>query len=294
MTFAIEVNNLVKQFAQLRAVDQIDLQIQQGICFGLLGPNGAGKTTTIEIIEGIHQATSGQVSILGQPATPSMYERLGIQFQQTALPDHLTVHETLRMFAALYQQTVPMPELIAMCELDALLGQDARRLSGGQRQRLLLALALINDPDIVFLDEPTTGLDPNARRLFWALIERVKAQGRTIVLTTHYMEEAQSLCDQIAIMQSGKIIAQGAPFELLKQHFNGVLVRLPKQVLSCGLPPTLEYSEYKDYIEIATTEVSQVLAMLMQHRVDLTGLQVLTPTLEDLFIKLTGAGLNDD
>ncbi|WP_119393546.1 ABC transporter ATP-binding protein [Salinibius halmophilus] len=292
MTFAIEVNNLVKRFAKVTAVDGVDLRIPHGICFGLLGPNGAGKTTTIEIIEGINAPCSGSVSILGEPASPKLYERLGIQFQQTALPDHLTVQETLNMFAALYQHTMPMAELIAICELQPLLTNDARRLSGGQRQRLLLALALINDPDIVFLDEPTTGLDPNARRLFWSLIERVKAKGRTIVLTTHYMEEAQSLCDEIAIMQTGKIIAQGAPFDLLKQHFDGVLVRIPLTELPAELP--LDYQRHADYIEIATTDVSQVLSTLMAQKVNLAGLQVVTPTLEDLFIKLTGAGLNDD
>lgn len=293
MTFAIEVNNLVKQFADVTAVNGINLTVPKGVCFGLLGPNGAGKTTTIEIIEGINPATSGTVKILGQTASPQMYERLGIQFQQTALPDHLTVVETLRMFAALYKQAVNLDDLIQTCELESLLKRDARRLSGGQRQRLLLALALINDPDVVFLDEPTTGLDPNARRLFWSLIERVKAQGRTIVLTTHYMEEAQSLCDQIAIMQKGDIIAQGAPIDLLAEHFDGVLVRLRNGQLTDEVISLFKAQVLGEYSEIATTDVSAVLATLMQKKIDLTGLQVLTPTLEDLFIKLTGEALSN-
>lgn len=293
MTFAIEVNNLVKQFADVTAVNGINLTVPKGVCFGLLGPNGAGKTTTIEIIEGINPATSGTVKILGQTASPQMYERLGIQFQQTALPDHLTVVETLRMFAALYKQAVNLDDLIQTCELESLLKRDARRLSGGQRQRLLLALALINDPDVVFLDEPTTGLDPNARRLFWSLIERVKAQGRTIVLTTHYMEEAQSLCDQIAIMQKGDIIAQGAPIDLLAEHFDGVLVRLRNGQLTDEVISLFNAQVLGEYSEIATTDVSAVLATLMQKKIDLTGLQVLTPTLEDLFIKLTGEALSN-
>lgn len=293
MTFAIEVNNLVKQFADVTAVNGINLSVPKGVCFGLLGPNGAGKTTTIEIIEGINPATSGTVKILGQTASPQMYERLGIQFQQTALPDHLTVVETLRMFAALYKQAVNLDDLIQTCELESLLKRDARRLSGGQRQRLLLALALINGPDVVFLDEPTTGLDPNARRLFWSLIERVKAQGRTIVLTTHYMEEAQSLCDQIAIMQKGDIIAQGAPIDLLAEHFDGVLVRLRNGQLTDEVISLFKAQVLGEYSEIATTDVSAVLATLMQKKIDLTGLQVLTPTLEDLFIKLTGEALSN-
>lgn len=293
MTFAIEVNNLVKQFADVTAVNGINLTVPKGVCFGLLGPNGAGKTTTIEIIEGINPATSGTVKILGQTASPQMYERLGIQFQQTALPDHLTVVETLRMFAALYKQAVNLDDLIQTCELESLLKRDARRLSGGQRQRLLLALALINDPDVVFLDEPTTGLDPNARRLFWSLIERVKAQGRTIVLTTHYMEEAQSLCDQIAIMQKGDIIAQGAPIDLLAEHFDGVLVRLRNGQLTDEVISLFNAQVLGEYSEIATTDVSAVLATLMLKKIDLTGLQVLTPTLEDLFIKLTGEALSN-
>lgn len=294
MTFAIEVNNLVKQFAEVTAVNGINLTVPKGVCFGLLGPNGAGKTTTIEIIEGINPATSGSVKILGQTASPQMYERLGIQFQQTALPDHLTVLETLTMFAALYKHSVNLDQLVQTCELTSLLKRDARRLSGGQRQRLLLALALVNNPDVVFLDEPTTGLDPNARRLFWSLIERIKSQGRTIILTTHYMEEAQSLCDQIAIMQKGDIIAQGAPIDLLAQHFDGVLVRLRKGQLSDAVARRFDAKVSGEYSEIATTDVSAVLAQLMQLEVDLTGLQVLTPTLEDLFVKLTGEALSND
>lgn len=291
MTFAIEVSGLVKQFGDIKAVDNLSLSIPTGVCFGLLGPNGAGKTTTIEIIEGIASATAGSVRILGAPATTELYEKLGIQFQQTALPDHLTVAETLRMFANLYRQPMAMTELVELCELEPLLKHDARRLSGGQRQRLLLALALINDPEIVFLDEPTTGLDPNARRLFWSLIERVKSQGRTVVLTTHYMEEAQSLCDQIAIMQKGRIIEQGAPFALLAKHFEGVLVRLPKHALAHWSPA--RYRTYQDYAEVSTTDVSETLQTLLSEQVDLTGLQVVTPTLEDLFIQLTGDELNN-
>jgi ABC-2 type transport system ATP-binding protein len=177
MNYLVEVINLYKRFGDFTAVNGISFGIRQGTCFGLLGPNGAGKTTTIEMIEGITPPTSGEIRYRGQLRGDNFAEQIGIQFQATALMDFISVREVLAMFANVYPKTVPASELITLCQLDDFLDREANKLSGGQKQRLLLALALINDPDIVFLDEPTTGLDPQARRNFWELAERLKAQG---------------------------------------------------------------------------------------------------------------------
>ncbi len=186
----IEVKGLTKVYKGVSAVDNIDFSIEKGKCFGLLGPNGAGKTTTIEIMEGIISPTSGVVEYYGKVASDDVSQQIGIQFQHTALQDFLTVKETLDLFTSFYQQTLSHEQLIELCDLTEFLDRDNRLLSGGQRQRLLLALALINDPDIIFLDEPTTGLDPQARRNFWQLIQNIKKRDKTVILTTHYMDEA--------------------------------------------------------------------------------------------------------
>ncbi|MEJ2181214.1 MAG: ABC transporter ATP-binding protein, partial [Gammaproteobacteria bacterium] len=211
----INVKNLVKKFGDINAVNDIDLHIDKGVCFGLLGPNGAGKTTTIEILEGIAKPTSGSVLFNGSVLGKVFKDTAGIMFQTTALQEFITVKETLELFSKLYQKTIPISELVEKCALDDFLEQDTRQLSGGQRQRLLLAIALVNDPSILFLDEPTTGLDPQSRRNFWKLIRDIKQQNKTILLTTHYMEEAYELCDEIAIMDHGEIIARGTPEQLL-------------------------------------------------------------------------------
>ena len=222
MNSILEVKTLVKKFKGVSAVDGISFSVPAGICFGLLGPNGAGKTTTIEMLEGIVKPTSGEIIYHNfgdaKVGDKALYNHLGIQFQQTSLQDYLTVKETLMMFAKLYPQTADIDQLIDLCDLSGFLDQDHRKLSGGQKQRMLLAVAMINDPQVIFLDEPTTGLDPHARRQFWALIQRVKAQRKTIILTTHYMDEAQVLCDEIVIMDKGKIIAKDSPDTLLATH----------------------------------------------------------------------------
>jgi ABC-2 type transport system ATP-binding protein len=218
MQNALQVRDLVKRYPGVTAVDGVSFAVQEGSCFGLLGPNGAGKTTTIEIMEGILKPTSGEVLYRGEPLGPRFRDEAGIQFQFTALQDYLTVREHLNLFRRLYQAGPSVDELIDLCSLREFHDRDARKLSGGQRQRLLLAIALVNDPTIVFLDEPTTGLDPQARRNFWELLNRIKARRKTIVLSTHYMEEAYTLCDQIIIMDHGHIIAQGSPRSLLAEH----------------------------------------------------------------------------
>ncbi len=207
MTALLETNRLVKHFRGVKAVDGVDLTICAGRCFGLLGPNGAGKTTTVELLEGIQTPTGGRVYYQGTPLGPRFRQDIGIMFQSTALQDHITGRENLRMFGQFYPRTLPLAELTETCVLGDFIDRDTRKLSGGQRQRLLLAIALVNDPNLLFLDEPTTGLDPQARRSFWELIHRIKERGKTVVLTTHYMEEAYQLCDEIAIMDHGRLIA---------------------------------------------------------------------------------------
>jgi ABC-2 type transport system ATP-binding protein len=227
MTIALEARNLVKEYPGVLAVNGLSFAVPEGICFGLLGPNGAGKTTTVEIIEGVTRPTSGEIYYYGQIAGDRFREEAGIQFQNTALQDHITVLETLQMFRSLYSRQANLDDLIEQCSLGDLLDRDNRKLSGGQRQRLLLAVALVNRPRLVFLDEPTTGLDPQARRNFWELVQSIRAYGATVVLTTHYMDEAQVLCNDIAIMDEGKIITQGAPDALLHARFGDELLHLP-------------------------------------------------------------------
>lgn len=288
----IEVRDLTKHYRNVQAVNGISFAIAQGQCFGLLGPNGAGKTTTIEMIEGINPPTAGEILFLGQKRDSRFAQQAGIQFQQTALMDFLTVKETLALFGKFYQTTVALPQLIELCDLQEFATQQATRLSGGQRQRLLLALALINDPLIVFLDEPTTGLDPQSRRRFWELVKRIKAQGKTIVLTTHYMDEAQQLCDELIIMDHGRIVDQGTPQQLLAKHFQHISVAVCRDDFpehATGIDGDIITTD--EDVLIQTRSVERTIAQLIANQVPLTSLRVHNPTLEDVFIKLTGHGL---
>lgn len=294
MTAILAVENLRKHYGTLKAVDGVSLAVKPGICFGLLGPNGAGKTTTIEMMEGITAPSSGRILFQGRDIDAGFRRHAGIQFQHTALPDFLTTREALDLFSRFYPHTLPRDELIAACALEGYLDQYATKLSGGQRQRLLLALALVNDPDIVFLDEPTTGLDPQARRNFWALLQRIKARGKTIILTTHYMDEAELLCDELAIMDHGKIIAEGTPQALLRTHFDAMRVRLDKLAFMLDAATWPEPVEiHEDTVDILSRDVARTLAQLIEKNIPLTSLEVRPPTLEDLFIKLTGHALRN-
>ncbi|MCU7800136.1 MAG: ABC transporter ATP-binding protein [gamma proteobacterium symbiont of Lucinoma myriamae] len=306
MTSILEVNSPSKNYQTTVAVDNVSFNIKKGQCFGMLGPNGAGKTTAIEIMEGITQPTSGKVLYKGKALGQLFRTQCGIQFQHTALQEFLTVRETLRLFAGLYPESSDLTTLIKRCNLESFLDSDNRKLSGGQRQRMLLAIALINNPEIVFLDEPTTGLDPQARHNFWDLIKDILSQGTTIILTTHYMEEAAELCDEIIIMDHGRIIAHGAPTELLQQHFSEHIVRIPENEFSIAqikelqqLHPNLnkntqlQHSLYQkdSWIEISTTDVNQIMKYLLNEGVDLSFLQIRQHNLEDLFLELTGREL---
>jgi ABC-2 type transport system ATP-binding protein len=291
----LEARNLVKKYpgvAAVTAVDGLSLAVREGICFGLLGPNGAGKTTTIEIMEGILGATSGEVFFRGAPIGRRFKEEAGILFQKTALQDFLTVRQSITMFRGLYSRGLDVDEVIKLCALEKLEKRDTRKLSGGQQQRLLLAIALVNDPTLLFLDEPTTGLDPQARRNFWELVQSIKARKKTIILTTHYMEEAELLCDEIAIMDRGRVIAQGTPRNLLHEHFDEVLLELPRQEFPEGarsLP--LKVIDASDRVEITTNDLDGTLRTLMDAHVPLKDLRIRPPNLEDLFLELTGKEL---
>jgi len=282
----------VKDYPGVRAVDGVSFAIPEGQCFGLLGPNGAGKTTTVEMMEGVTTPTAGEVLYRGERLGARFRAEAGIQFQKTALQDFLTVRETLVLFTRLYPRRRPVEELIRVCALEQVADRDNRKVSGGQMQRLLLAIALANDPSVLFLDEPTTGLDPQARHSFWDLIRSIKAEGRTVLLTTHYMEEAYFLCDVIAIMDRGRIIAEGPPSRLLQEHFDDVVLELPRAdfpaaTVAFPLPVLVT----QDRVEISTGDVEGALRALLEHDVPLRQLRIRPRSLEDLFLELTGREL---
>ena len=288
----LEVRDLVKQYPGVTALDGISFSVPEGVCFGLLGPNGAGKTTTIEIMEGILTPSSGEVRYRGEPLGSRFREEAGILFQATALQNFLTVRQSLAMFRGLYAHGRDIDELLKLCSLEALAERDNRKLSGGQLQRLLLAIALVNDPAVLFLDEPTTGLDPQARRNFWSLVRAIKAQRKTMILTTHYMEEAEILCDVIAIVDRGRIIAQGTPAALLREHFAAVLLELPRaDVPAAARTLPLQMIESEARIEITTDDLDATLRTLLAADVPLRNLRIRPPNLEDLFLELTGREL---
>jgi ABC-2 type transport system ATP-binding protein len=217
---AIQVRGLTKRYGDVVAVDGLDLEVARGECFGLLGPNGAGKTTTLEVLEGLLEPSAGSVEVLGRrwaEAAPWLRERLGITLQETRLPEKLTVREVVALFRSFYREGRPVDEVIRLVSLEEKARTWYEKLSGGQKQRLAVACALVGDPELLFLDEPTTGLDPQSRRQLWEVVGAMKAEGRTVLLTTHYMDEAERLCDRVAIVDHGKVMAQGAPAELVER-----------------------------------------------------------------------------
>lgn len=288
----LEIKNLKKHFGDINAVDGVSFTVSKGVCLGLLGPNGAGKTTTIEMIEGLITPTSGEIFFKGQPITNEFKRHAGIQLQNTALQDFVTVKENLVLFKALYDSAVNIEELVVLCGLQEFINRDTRKISGGQRQRLLLALALINQPELLILDEPTVGLDPQARHNFWKLIDKIKKQATTIILTTHYMEEASTLCDQLVIIDHGKVIAKGTPSDLIARKFSNYQIRLPKNG-SLKLPQTIAHQDRGDYLVIDTQKVDFSIRELLQADVSLEGITIVEHNLEDLFLHLTGHQLRE-
>jgi ABC-2 type transport system ATP-binding protein len=306
---ALLVHHLRKAYKDVIAVDGLDLEVQTGECFGLLGPNGAGKTTTVEICEGLTAPDSGDVEVLGQRWSSNaaqLRQRLGIQLQDTQLSEKLTVFETVRLFRSFFRQGAEAHEVIARVQLEEKQKSRVGDLSGGQKQRLALACALVGDPDFLFLDEPTTGLDPQARRQFWELIEEFKQSGRTILLTTHYMDEAERLCDRVAIVDHGREIALGTPRELIASTCAEHMVEFTAGSASKALDvPALRRIEgvrdVRTENEAVLMQVTQLhtsvpalLAELTRQNVPLTELRTHSATLEDVFVTLTGRHLRDE
>lgn len=302
------VRGLRKTFKDVVAVDGIDLEAYPGECFGLLGPNGAGKTTTIEICEGLTQPDSGVVEVLGlrwDAAEAELRQRIGIQLQETLLSEKLTVEETIRLFRSFYRQGPSVTELIELVRLTEKRRARVGVLSGGQKQRLAMACALVGDPDLLFLDEPTTGLDPQARRQLWDLVEDLKRSKRTVILTTHYMDEAERLCDRIAVMDRGKVIATGSPRELIASIGGGYVVEVTPQGADGRLDPATlsrlegvtDVRQSGDRYRLAVTTLHRSVPALFEHLagegIALDELSTHSATLEDVFVSLTGRHLRE-
>ncbi|SMD20304.1 ABC transporter ATP-binding protein [Kibdelosporangium aridum] len=292
---AIVVSGIRKSYGELTAVDGVSFTVAEGEFFGILGPNGAGKTTTLEIVEGLREPDSGSVTLLGEnpwPRKVQLLPRIGVQLQASAFFEKLTAREQIETFASLYGSgTKNIDEMLEVVGLTEKANTREDKLSGGQRQRLSIACALVHDPDIVFLDEPTAALDPQARRNLWDVLREIRSRGKTIVYTTHYLDEAEVLCDRVAIMDHGKILAMDTPAALVRGLDAPTHIRLEHGVLQVdevrGFIGVDEVSDDGDMLTIATRKPAPVLSALAE-RGTLDGLQVRTATLEDVFLDLTG------
>jgi len=313
---AVEIRDLVKRFGSFVAVDHVNLEVRRGEIFGFLGPNGAGKTTTIEICEGLTEADSGAVEILGlnwKTGSKELRQRIGIQLQETQFPDKLTVEEAIRLFRSFYRRGIEVDESIKTAQLEEKRHSRIGGLSGGQKQRLAMATALVGDPELLFLDEPTTGLDPQARRHLWDLVDELKRSGRTIILTTHYMDEAERLCDRVAIMDHGKVIALGTPKELIatvggeeivefaagsKVHQSPEAVHAAVVKALSAVPGVeshrVDASVHQLSVDELHTTVPRIFAALEAESLHLNDFRTHSATLEDVFVRLTGRNLRDE
>jgi ABC-2 type transport system ATP-binding protein len=301
----IRVDGLVKRYGEIKAVDGIDFEVAAGEVFGLLGPNGAGKTTTVEILEGLRSPDGGRATVLGvdvASAADSLKPRIGVSLQTASLYPKLTVIEVIDLFRSFYAHPRPTDELLGALELGERRHAQTRELSGGQRQRLAVALALVNNPELVFLDEPTTGLDPAARRSLWDLIRNLRAAGRTVLLTTHYMEEAEILCDRLAIMDHGHILEMGTVDELISKRFKQRAVHFDRLAALSdaelqALPGVSSVKHDADetllYTNDVATTIGALLSLTEAREVDPQNLGVRRATLEDVFLDLTGRALRD-
>ncbi|HET9753880.1 MAG TPA: ABC transporter ATP-binding protein [Myxococcales bacterium] len=303
MASALRVERLVKRYGEVVAVDGLDLEVREGECFGLLGPNGAGKTTTVEILEGLGEPTSGSVEVLGmrwERDAQELRQRLGISLQETHLPDKLTVEENLRLFRSFYARGRPVDEVLELVALTDKRGAWTEKLSGGQKQRLAVGCALVSDPELLFLDEPTTGLDPQSRRQLWDVVLGFKSLGRTVLLTTHYMDEAERLCDRVAVVDKGKVIALGTPNELIASLGGQQVVELATQEALLpeslsDLPSVRGARRSADGVSLTVEQLHLALPAILA-RVEPLGLTRLSThhaTLEDVFVQLTGRHLRE-
>ena len=305
---ALRIESLRKSYGDVVAVDGIDLEIRSGECFGLLGPNGAGKTTTIEICEGLLEPDAGEVRVLGmnwRQHARALRQRLGVQLQETQVSDKLTVRETVRLFRSFFREGIPVDQALGLVQLEE--KRDARvgTLSGGQKQRLALACSIIGDPALLFLDEPTTGLDPQSRRQLWELIDRFRAERRTVLLTTHYMDEAERLCDRVAVVDHGKVIALGTPRALIAslgaEHVVTITLEgdapAPPDTALTAIDGVTGVRRHADAIELTSVELRRTLPSLLgyveRERIPLAELRTHSATLEDVFVSLTGRHLRD-
>ncbi|KLO21086.1 ABC transporter ATP-binding protein [Marinitoga sp. 1197] len=299
MNNVIEIRNLKKYYGKVKAVDDISFVVRKGEIFAFLGPNGAGKTTTLEIIEGLRKKDSGEIIFFEKYTSPQDFyikEQIGVQLQNNAFFDNLTVYETLKMFGGLYKKSIEPIELINKMSLNEKKNAKVKELSGGQKQRLAIAVALVNDPEIVFLDEPTTGLDPQSRRNIWDIVLELKHQGKTIVLTTHYMEEAEYLADSVQIIDHGKIIAKGTVDKLIKL-LNKESVIVFKSSNNKIFEEKFNGVIFDEKVEIKTDNVEDTLFNIMSFSKDkdiyLDDIVIRKPNLEDVFLNLTGRTLRE-
>jgi ABC-2 type transport system ATP-binding protein len=301
----IRVVDLRKTYGETRAVDGVSFEVRPGEVFGLLGPNGAGKTTTVEILEGLRKPDTGSVRVLGIDVAreaDALKERIGVSLQTAALYPKLTVIELLDLFGGFYRRSRPTAELVTLLGLEEKRSTRTSDLSGGQRQRLAVALALVNDPEVVFLDEPTTGLDPAARRSLWDIVRSLQSEGKTILLTTHYMEEAEVLCDRLAIMDHGRILASGTVSELVDSRFRERSVRFEQiagldDARLAALPGVSQVKHENGEVVLFTRDVPATIGAVLSTTESLgqepRNLAVRRATLEDLFLDLTGRALRD-
>ena len=301
---AVRAHGLVKRYRDLVAVNGIDLEAFPGTCLGVLGPNGAGKSTTIEMLEGIRPPDGGEIEILGRTwkrDAAAIRERIGVQLQDTRLEDRLTVYETLRLYRSFYREGRDIDEILATIGLEEKRDTWIEKLSGGQRQRLTLGCALVNRPAVLFLDEPTTGLDPQARRRVWEVIEAFKQEGGAAILTTHYMDEAERLADNLVIFDRGQIIARGTPAGIIASLGAQSIVTLRGPGLDGGaeaslqaLPGVLSLRRDRDAVIMQVSDTRSVIAAVLGLGLSLDDLQSHRPTLEDVFVTLTGKHLRDE
>jgi ABC-2 type transport system ATP-binding protein len=302
---AISVSDLKKYYGDVKAVDGISLEVEEREIFGILGPNGAGKTTTLEMVETLREPDAGEILVLGIDALKdpnAVKEAIGVQLQTTVFFDELTVWETIDLFSTFYPRALPVDDLISLAELGDKARSRVNELSGGQHKRLSIALALVNDPRVVFLDEPTTGLDPQARRRIWEIVEGLRGQDKTVIITTHYIEEAEYLCDRVAVMDQGRIIASGTPDQLIDEYVS-------ESIITFRLEPPVEEAVVKGLHGVVsvhaddgdyrvTTPVPQetligIVAMAHEQGVKADDINMKRATLEDVFLKITGRRIRE-